>query len=334
MSSECSFPLWDSVLKYSSLKSSRFICSGMWCAGESLSLDTQGSIQFKEGSYLESEKLEIDCKCSLEVDGTWQLTTGWAHVTQNFTISSNSKIFIEQSASISAQSLHFGGLCHVSDKIDMILQDSAHFFGSSRLEAHVLRLTCKGYCTIGGSIAINDLLSIYVRNELITTSTGKIAVMGSADVITGCFRNDSLWQLEKNLKMTSGSLEQSEDGTIFVKYSMNITLHEDCSELFGGRLIGSEIQLKSLKICNFDGLIRCNEMQISIPYVNQSIVSLKGQVDIVAGSLTVNGNLEISEGNEREKPVEPGVIIDCNLTAAAIIAPFASVHVAGNAVVR
>ncbi|CAI2352483.1 unnamed protein product [Caenorhabditis sp. 36 PRJEB53466] len=310
----------------------KFDCEGMWCAGESLVIETIGNIVFKEGSYMESENLELECRGACEVDGTWQLTSGWAHVLGMLTVQPNAKLFIEESADISALGLHFSGFCHVTDKMDLILQDSAHFFGSSRLEAHVVRLTCKGFCTMGGSIAVGDL-SVYVRNELITTCTGKVMVLSSADVITGCFRNDSLWQVEKNLKMITGSIEQSEDGTIFVKYSMEIVIHEECQEFFGGKLVSSEIILKSLKSCIFDGLIRCNEMQISLPYVGQSMVTLKGQADIVAGSLTVNGNLSVFEENIRE-PVLAGLIVACNLTAAAILAPFASVHIAENAVVR
>uniref|UniRef100_A0A1I7U417 Protein kinase domain-containing protein n=1 Tax=Caenorhabditis tropicalis TaxID=1561998 RepID=A0A1I7U417_9PELO len=308
----------------------KFECEGMWCAGESLVIETLGNSLFKEGAYLESEKLELDCRGVCEMDATWQLTSAWIHVAAQLTVLQNAKIFIEESMSVSALCLHFSGFCHVTEKLDMVLQDSAHFFGNSRMEIHVFRLTCKGYCTIGGSIAVTDL-NCYVRNELITTCTGKMMVVGCADVITGCFRNDALWQVEKNLKMITGSIEQSEDGTIFVKYSMNLCLHEDSSENFGGRLVSSEIILKSLKSCTFDGLIRCNEMQVSLPYVDQSLVTLKGQVDIVAGSLTVNGNLSVAGGRE---PVAPGIVLACQLTAAAVVAPFASVHVAGSAVVR
>ncbi|EGT49197.1 hypothetical protein CAEBREN_18151 [Caenorhabditis brenneri] len=310
----------------------KFDCEGMWCAGESLVIETQGPALFKEGAYLETEKLELECKGTCEMDATWQMTSAWVHVAAMLTVLQNGKIFIEESMSISAMSLHFSGFCHVTEKLDLVLQDSAHFFGNSRMEIHVLRLTCKGFCTIGGSIAVTDL-SVYVRNELITTCTGKMMVVGCADVITGCFRNDALWQVEKNLKMVTGSIEQSEDGTVFVKYSMNLIIHEDSSENFGGRLVSSEILLKSLKACCFDGLIRCNEMQISIPYVGQSVVTLKGQVDIVAGSLTVNGNLSVPDENLRE-PVVAGLIVACNLTAAAIVAPFASVHILESAVVR
>ncbi|KAF1755433.1 hypothetical protein GCK72_022002 [Caenorhabditis remanei] len=310
----------------------KFSCEGMWCAGESLVIETIGPALFKEGSYLESEKLELECKGACEMDATWQLTSAWIHVATMLTVLQNAKIFIEESMSISALSLHFSGFCHVTEKLDLVLQDSAHFFGNSRMEIHVFRLTCKGFCTIGGSISVTDL-TIYIRNELITTCTGKMMVVGCADVITGCFRNDALWQVEKNFKMVTGSIEQSEDGTIFVKYSMNFIIHEDCAENFGGRLVSSEILLKSLKTCVFDGLIRCNEMQISLPYVGQSVVTLKGQVDIVAGSLTVNGNLSVSDENLRE-PVTAGLVVACNLTAAAIVAPFASVHVAESAVVR
>ncbi|ULT92779.1 hypothetical protein L3Y34_010105 [Caenorhabditis briggsae] len=311
----------------------KFSCEGMWCAGESLVIETIGSTIFKEGSYLESEKLELECKSTCEMDGTWQLTSAWIHVAAMFTVLQNSKIFIEESMSISALSLHFSGFCHVTERLELVLQDSAHFFGNSRMEIHVFRLTCKGYCTIGGSIAVTDL-TIYVRNDLITTCTGKMMVVGCADVVNGCFRNDALWQIEKNLKMITGSIEQSEDGTIFVKYTMNLIIHEDSTENFGGRLVSSEILLKSVKTCAFDGLVRCNEMQVSLPYVGESVVTIKGQVDIVAGSLTVNGNLQTVSDENMKEPVPAGLILGCNLTAAAIVAPFASVHITETAIVR
>lgn len=178
----------------------------MWCAGESLVIETLGNAIFKEGSYIESEKLELEVKGACETSATWQLTSAWCHVAGSLTILQNAKIFIEESMSISALSLLFSGFCHVTEQFDLVLQDSAHFFGNSRTEAHVLRLTCKGYCTVGGSMTVTDL-SIYVRNELITTCTGKVLVIGDSDVITGCFRNDALWQVEKNLKMVTGELE-------------------------------------------------------------------------------------------------------------------------------
>ncbi|CAI5451672.1 unnamed protein product [Caenorhabditis angaria] len=311
----------------------RFECDGMWCAGESMVIDAFNNIAFRQGSYIESEKLEIESAGNCEVDGTWQLTSCWLHCQEMFTVQLNAKLFIEESANISSLSLHFNGFCHVTDQLDLILQDSAHFFGSSRLETHIFRLTCKAFCTIGGYVGSSDMI-VYVRNELITTSTAKVMVMNDAEVTTGSFRNDSLWQIEKNLKMTTGTIEQSEDGTMFVKYSMNVVIHESCEdEVFGGRLISSDINIKSLKYCAFDGLIRCNEIQIALPYVDESIMMLKGQVDVVAGSLTVNGNLKVSEENLRE-PVKPGLILACNLTAAAIVAPFASIHISESSVIR
>ncbi|CAB3396746.1 unnamed protein product [Caenorhabditis bovis] len=326
----------DAILSaemFARIQCSKFECDGMWCTGESLAIDAVGGVQFTRSSYVESEKLEIECGGGCDVDGTWQLTSCWTHVTTMLIIQHNAKLFIEDCANISAFGFNFNGFLHATNKLDVILQDSAHFSGMSRLEAHTFNLTCKGFCTMGGAIVVNDLV-VYVRNDLIATCSAKIMVTHDGDITTGSFRNDALWQVEKNLKMITGFIEQSEDGTLFVKYSMNINVHDDSLECFGGRLISSEINIKSLKRAVFDGLVRCNEMQVSLPYVSESEMTLKGQVDIVAGSLTVHGNLKTDEHHDIKDPIAPGLIISCALTAVSIVAPFASIYITEQSIVR
>ncbi|CAD6189545.1 unnamed protein product [Caenorhabditis auriculariae] len=309
-----------------------FDCDGMWCAGESLVLETTNNSSFTSGSYVESDKLELECTGACSVDGTWQLASCWAHVQGMMTVQANGKLFVEDAADLSALGLHFHGFAHVVEQFTLIVQDSAHFFHSSRVECQTLKLTCKAFCTIGGLVAVHDLQA-YVRHDIITTSTGKMMVTNNADVTSGAFKNDSLWQVEKAMKLIAGVIEQSEDGVLFVKCSLTAHVHDVCVESFGGRLVSSDVFLKCLKECEFDGLIRCNELQIALPYSAESRLRLQGQVDVVVGSLTVIGNLN-SEGVQLREAVPPGLTIACNLTAAAIIAPFSSIHVDATALVR
>ncbi|KAK6027292.1 hypothetical protein OSTOST_06679, partial [Ostertagia ostertagi] len=171
-----------------------FLCEGIWTVGENFVLDACGDVQFGTHSYVETEKMEMVSGSTCVIDGSWQIGTCWMLIEAKLTIGATAKLFVEESATIGAHGLMCHGFCNVVETCDLQLKDSAHFFHSSKLECHTLKLACELHCTLGG-IWIADNMNIYVRHDLITTSTGKAAVFTQANLTVGSFRNDSLWQV-------------------------------------------------------------------------------------------------------------------------------------------
>ncbi|CAJ0929391.1 unnamed protein product, partial [Mesorhabditis belari] len=313
------------------LTTKSLLCDGIWSSGDTLVIESKSDITFKENSYVEAEKLEsaVDGCCSL--DGTWQIGALWMSIGQNVITSVDGKVFVEDSATINAQSFLNSGLWNVSSVIDVQLKDSCHCFHSSRIEVHSLRIACENHCTIGGAW-VAEALHLYARHELVTTCNGKVTLYEGL-LTCGSFRNDALWQVEKWMRLTTGSIEQSDDGTLFVKERFDLNVHSESKNL-NGKIITSHAAFKFLKTLSSNAFIRVNEIEINLPYMNESCFNFSGQMDILAGSLTLKGNSNLEPRQPLTAHPKAAVILSGKLNATAIIAPFLAIELTSTAFVR
>uniref|UniRef100_A0A7I4YWQ5 ANK_REP_REGION domain-containing protein n=1 Tax=Haemonchus contortus TaxID=6289 RepID=A0A7I4YWQ5_HAECO len=315
------------------LNCSRFLCEGIWTVGENFVLDACGDVHFGKNSYVETEKMEMVSGSTCTVDGSWQIGTCWMLVEAKLTIGVTAKLFVEESATIGAHGLMCHGFCNVVETCDLQLKDSAHFFHSSKLECHTLKMACELHCTLGG-VWIADNMNIYVRHDLITTSTGKAAVFTHTNLTVGSFRNDSLWQVEKDCQIIVGCLEQSEDGTLFVKQNLSLHIHRDSVGCFAGRIVCSRLDMRCFRRCQYDGYLKANDAEVYFPYMNESQLIATGQMDILVSPLTLKGNSCFLEVTPTNPHPFPAFILEGHLNVHAVVAPFLAVELSPESLVR
>ncbi|VDM76764.1 unnamed protein product, partial [Strongylus vulgaris] len=310
-----------------------FYCDGIWTVGENFVLESREDVHFDLHSYVETEKMEMVSGSACVVDGSWQIGTCWALIEAKLTIGASAKLFVEESATIGALGLMCHGFFNITEICDLQLKDSAHFFHCSKLECHTLKLACELHCTLGG-LWIADSMNVYVRHDLITTSTGKAAVFTCANLTVGSFRNDALWQVEKDCHIIVGCMEQSEDGTMFVKQSLEMHIHRDSIGCFGGKIVCSKLDMRCLRRCQYDGYLKANEVEVYLPYMDESQMIVTGQVDILVSPLTLKGNSSFYNIAPTSPHPFPAFILDGRLNAHAIIAPFLAVELSPDSIVR
>ncbi|CAJ0591706.1 unnamed protein product [Cylicocyclus nassatus] len=310
-----------------------FSCDGIWTVGENFVLESREDVHFGIHSYIETEKMEMVSGSSCNVDGSWQIGTCWALIEAKLTIGASAKLFVEESATIGALGLMCHGFFNITEVCDLQLKDSAHFFHCSKLECHTLKLACELHCTLGG-LWIADSMNVYVRHDLITTSTGKAAVFTTANLTVGSFRNDALWQVEKDCHIIVGCMEQSEDGTIFVKQTLEMHIHRDSVGCFSGKIVCSHLDMRCLRRCQYDGYLKANEVEVYLPYMDESQWIVTGQVDILVSPLTLKGNSSFYNIAPTTPHPFPAFILDGRLNAHAIIAPFLAVELSPESIIR
>uniref|UniRef100_A0A8L8JZ19 ANK_REP_REGION domain-containing protein n=1 Tax=Heligmosomoides polygyrus TaxID=6339 RepID=A0A8L8JZ19_HELPZ len=315
------------------LNCERFSCEGIWTAGENFVLDASGVVHFGQNSHIETEKMEMVSGSTCTIDGSWQIGTCWTLIEAKLTIGATAKLFVEESATIGAHGLMCHGFCNVAETCDLQLKNSAHFFHASKFECHTLKMACEHHCTLGG-IWIADTMNIYVRQDLITTSTGKAAVFTRANLTVGSFRNDSLWQIERDCQIIVGCMEQSEDGTLFVKQNLELYIHRESVGSFAGRIVCGRLDMRCLRRCQYDGYLKANDVEIYLPYVNESQLIVTGQIDVLVSPLTLKGNSSFVEVTPTAPHPFPAFILDGRLNAHAVVAPFLAVEISPDSLMR
>ncbi|KJH50138.1 hypothetical protein DICVIV_03701 [Dictyocaulus viviparus] len=311
----------------------RFLCEGIWTVGENFVIDVHGDISFGPNSYIETEKMEMVSGSTCSIDGSWQIGTCWALIEAKLTIGASAKLFIEDSATIGALGLMCHGFCNVAESCDLQLKNSAHFFHSSKLECRTLKMSCELHCTLGG-VWIADNMNIYVRHDLITTSTGKSAVFTLANLTVGSFRNDSLWQVEKDCNIIVGCMEQSEDGTMFVKQCLKLYIHRDSVGCFAGKIVCSQLDMRCLRQCQYDGYLKANDAEVYLPYMFESQLVVTGHLDILATPLTLKGNSSFVDAPPMAAHPFPAFILTGRLNAHAIVAPFLAIEFSEESLIK
>ncbi|KAE9419487.1 hypothetical protein Angca_001446, partial [Angiostrongylus cantonensis] len=175
---------------------------------------------------------------------------------------------------------------------------------------------------------------VYVRHDLITTSTGKAAVFTHANLTVGSFRNDSLWQMEKDCHIVVGCMEQSEDGTMFVKQTLKLYIHRDSVGCFAGRIVCSRLDMRCLRQCQYDGYLKTNDAEVYLPYMFESQLIVTGHLDILVSPLTLKGNSSFVDATPSAAHPFPAFVLSGRLNAYAIIAPFLAVELSPDSLVK
>ncbi|VDK75943.1 unnamed protein product [Onchocerca ochengi] len=314
--------------------SSTFCVGGIWSVGEQFSLDVK-SATFLEESYLEVDYFDGTISDCCYNSGTWQ-TRFISLIIQGdlFTLHTG-KVFVEETTTIEAQSFNNCGLWKIKEAIKIMLKRSANFYVSSKFSANLLKLIAEGQCTIAGHLSLENLL-VYIRNDMITAPGARVNITIGATVAVGTFRNDSSWYLDGNLRLHVACIEQSEDALIFVKDTFTMVVYDVSEERCQGRIVANYLIVNLMKQVRFDGYIRGNQIEISIPHVNESRLTIGGQLEVLDGPLILKGRssedfeispfLKSSTVSSIAAHSYPAFILEGQLKAEAIIAPFLAIR--------
>ncbi|EFO15998.1 hypothetical protein LOAG_12511 [Loa loa] len=201
--------------------------------------------------------------------GTWQ-TRFISLIIQGdlFTLHTG-KVFVEETTTIEALSFNNCGLWKIKEAIKIILKGSANFYASSKFNANLLKIIAEGQCTIAGYLSLENLLA-YIRNDMITVPGARVNITIGATIAVGTFRNDCSWYVDGNLHLHVACFEQSEDGLIFVKDTFTMIIYDISEERCNGRIVANYFIMNLAKRVRFDSYIRVNQIEICIPYVNES----------------------------------------------------------------
>lgn len=253
--------------------------------------------------------------------GIWQLRHLSLSLKENLLTSQGAKVHVDDTAFVEASSFSCCGTWKIKSALQLTLRGSASFSAAAKLSAVLFKLIAEGHCTVAGHISVDNLIA-YVRNDMITSPTGKVTVQISATIAAGIYRNDGTWNAEGNIHMHIACFEQSEDAIIYVKDTLSMVLYDFSEERSQGRIVANYFIMKSKRRTRFDGYIRVNQIEISAPYMNESSCTIGGQLEVLNGPLLLKG---YSENNVNEKYFPhsfAGFILEGQLKAEAVIAPF------------
>ncbi|KAK6107630.1 hypothetical protein QQG55_28955 [Brugia pahangi] len=321
--------------------STAFCVAGIWSVGEQFGLDVK-SATFLEESYIEADYFEgtID-KCCYN-SGTWQTRFISLVIHGDLFTLHTGKVFVEETTIIEALSFNNCGIWKIKEAMKIILKRSANFYASSKFSANLLKVIAEGQCTIAGHLSLENLLA-YVRNDMITAPGSRINITIGATIAVGTFRNDSSWYFDGNLHLHVACFEQSEDAIIFVKDTFTMAIYDRSEECCNGRIVANYLIMNLAKRFRFDGYIRVNQIEICLPHVNESRLTIGGQLEILDGPLIMKGrscdNTEISSFSSSPSSSSssssiistivthsfPAFILEGQLKAEAVIAPFLAI---------
>ncbi|MFH4974703.1 hypothetical protein AB6A40_001412 [Gnathostoma spinigerum] len=309
---------------FAKISCSAFSCRGIWSLGDRLSLEAQ-SAKFHSESFIEADQLDINLVDDCEHEGMWQLHHASLVCDGNIVTSRDGNALVADSIRIVACNFNSNGVWSTDGSLIMRLRQSVNLFASSRLSARVLKMILNGHCMLAGILHIDNLLA-YVRNDLITSSTGKVNVSIGATVAAGAFRNDSVWHSDCNLLFHLGCFEQSEDASILAKETLTLTLYDQSDERSHGRLMANYLLVQINRCLQFDGYIRVNFMELNLPYVNESQFVVGGHLEVLSGPIVIKGRSEIPDIASLEPHPFPAFILEGQLMCEAVVAPFLAVQ--------
>ncbi|VDK79058.1 unnamed protein product [Litomosoides sigmodontis] len=313
---------------------SAFSVAGIWSVGEQFSLDVK-SATFLDESYIEVDLFEGTISECCYNSGTWQARFISLVVRGDLFTLRTGKVFVEETTIVEALSFNNCGLWKVKEAIKIILKGSANFYASSKFSANLLKLIAEGQCTIAGHLSLENLL-VYVRNDMITAPGARINITVGATVAVGIFRNDSSWYLDGNLHLHVACFEQSEDALIFVKDTFTMVVYDQSEERCQGRIVTNYLIMNLAKSARFDGYVRVNQIEICVPHVNESRLTVGGQLEVLDGPLVLKGRsseiFKIPSSSLQPSAVSsalthsyPAFVLEGQLKAEAVIAPFLDV---------
>ncbi|EJW77662.1 hypothetical protein WUBG_11432, partial [Wuchereria bancrofti] len=240
------------------------------------------------------------------------------------------KVFVEETTIIEALSFNNCGIWKIKEAMKIILKGSANFYASSKFSANLLKVIAEGQCTIAGHLSLENLLA-YIRNDMITAPGARINITIGATIAVGTFRNDSSWYFDAIRRCN-----------YFVKDTFTMKIYDRSEERCHGRIVANYLIMNLAKRVRFDGYIRVNQIEICLPHVNESRLTIGGQLEILDGSLIMKGrsceNSEISSflssssSSSSSSMIStivthsyPAFILEGQLKAEAIIAPFLAI---------
>ncbi|VDN02877.1 unnamed protein product [Thelazia callipaeda] len=300
--------------------------AGFWSVGEEFSIYVN-SATFLEESHIEVDSFEGTVNENCYHSGSWQSRFILLTIKENFFTLHTGKVIVHETTIIEAKSFNTCGIWNIKESIKVTLKGSANFYPSSKFSANLLKLIAEGQCTIAGHIFLANL-SVYVRNDLITTLDARVIISTSATIAAGTFRNDSYWQSDGNLHMHLACFEQSENALIFVKDTFTIAIYDLSEERCQGRIVANYLIMNLMKKVRLDSYIRVNQIEISLPYVNESQLTIAGHLEVLKGPVIMKGksilqNLEYSSNEiDYANFCYPAFILKGQLKAEAVIAPF------------
>lgn len=266
--------------------------------------------------------------------GTWQTRFISLIIRGDLFTLHTGRVFVEETTTIEALSFSNCGSWKIKEAIKIILKGSANFYASSKFSANLLKLIAEGQCTIAGHLSLENLLG-YVRNDMITAPGARVNITVGATVAVGTFRNDSSWCLDGNLHLHVACFEQSEDALIFVKDTFTVVVYDLSEERCQGRIMANYLIMDLAKRVRFDSYIRVNQIEICVPHVNESRLTMGGQLEVLAGPLILKGRSSENAETPSSLPSSkissvavhsyPAFVLEGQLKAEAVIAPFLAV---------
>lgn len=265
--------------------------------------------------------------------GTWQTRFLSLAIGSDLLTFRAGKVFVEESTDVRALSFNNCGLWKVQRAAQIILQGSANFYASSKFSANLLKVIAKGHCTIAGHLSLENLLA-YIRKDMITAPGARVNIAVGGTVAVGTFRNDSSWSLDGNLHLHVACFEQSEDALIFVKDTLTMTVYDESEERCQGRIVANCMMMNLPKKVRFDSYIRVNQIEIYVPHVNESRLTIGGQLEVLDGPLILKGrSSEVSSTSPLITVASsfvlhsyPAFVLEGQLKAEAVIAPFLAIQ--------
>ncbi|TKR86494.1 hypothetical protein L596_011078 [Steinernema carpocapsae] len=308
----------------------QFICDGIWTIAKTMTIEASELCQMTSNSYLETGELRVLGEKDVELNGTWQTGELEVEIGCDLKTLSNGKCLVEKSARVKADRFTSAGFWKVTDVLDLKLTASADFLQSSITESNLFKLIVLHNCTLGGNWMLGNLLT-YIRNEFYTTPHGRCSLDVSGTLAVGSFQNHCQWQSEQNLHLFAGTIEQSQRALIFVKNTFNLSILGDSLKGWEGRIVAHSLVLKVNREVRFYGSIRVNEIEVTIPYVNESKLVNSGHIDVLVGPLILKGNSAFDNDPCEEGDLEPhpfpAFVLDGVLRSQAIVGPFLAVEI-------
>lgn len=305
---------------WAKIRCSAFCNAGIWSVGEQVAVEAQ-TATFLADSYLEVEHFSANIDGNCHHAGIWQMKFLTVSLGGNLLTLPEGRVLVEETADVKAVTFNCSGAWKISESMLLALKGSSNVFSSGQINSSALKMIVEGHCTVAGHIAADNVLA-YIRNDLITASTGRVNIGIGGTVAVGAFRNDAIWVSESNLHLHTACYEQSEDAIMLVKGTLNLAVYDESVERSQGRIFANYCILRVNKRTRFDGYIRVNQIEINLPLLNESRCIIGGQLEVLAGPLILKGRSEFDGSPSYSPHAFPAFVLEGQLKAEAVISPF------------
>ncbi|KIH69651.1 hypothetical protein ANCDUO_00027 [Ancylostoma duodenale] len=172
------------------------------------------------------------------------------------------------------------------------------------------RYSCDGIWTIGENFVLDAREDVHFGAHSYIESEKMEMVSGSACAVDGSWQIGTCWALVE-AKLTIGV-----NAKLFIEESATVGA------------------LGCLRRCQYDGYLKANEVEVYLPYMDESQLIVTGQMDILVSPLTLKGNSSFFNATPTSPHPFPAFVLDGRLNAHAIIAPFLAVELSPESMLR